>query len=172
MKILLTGATGFIGKHLLNALLTEGNEVLCLVRESSDVSFLGEPGVTLKTGSLLEPKTIEAAFAGIDVVIHLAGQVGAFGIPYQQFYEINCQGTINILKLAEAYSVKQMIYCSTPGVLGFGKRLAPEEAEYAPRNDYEITKMIAEKSILDFCKNAKIRYTIIRPDFVYGPGDV
>ena len=107
----------------------------------------------------------------VDTVIHLAGQLGAFGISYESYYNVNCLATINLLRLAEERGVNHFIYCSTPGVNGFGKRLIKENDCYSPRGDYEKTKMLAEQQIREFCTNSNIKFTILRPDFVFGPGD-
>lgn len=174
MKLLITGATGFIGKHLVQALTNSEHHVTCLVRKTSNVD-----GIPKGRNILIEKVDFENEFIlgnffqKADTVIHLAGQMGGYGIPYETFYHTNCELTETLLKISKDAGVKHFIYCSTPGVLGFGKRLASEEEKYAPRNPYEKTKVIAEHFIKDFCeKNPDLHYTIIRPDFVYGPGDI
>ena len=174
MKLLVTGATGFIGKSLVKRLSEEKHEVICLVREESNTSsILVNENIVIKKIDFNDIDELKESLADIETVIHLAGQMGAYGVPYESFYQTNCVLTQTLLKAAFEKKVKHFIYCSTPGVLGFGKRLASEKEPYAPRNPYEKTKVIAETLIKEFCRDhPEIHYTIIRPDFVYGPGDM
>lgn len=173
MRILVTGATGFVGMHLIRALSTDENEILCLVREKSDVKdIIGLKNVTVKRTDFDNEHALRTCCDNIHTIIHLAGQMGAYGIPYETFYRTNCVLTEKLLCAAKKADVTHFIYCSTPGVLGFGKRLARETEPFAPRNAYEKTKVIAENIVKDFCEqNVEMHYTILRPDFVYGPGD-
>lgn len=173
MKILITGATGFIGKHLLTALSTSEHEVLCAIRKSSINEIKESGNIHIQKVDFDDKESLRQYLTGIDTVIHLAGQMGGYGIPYETFYHTNCELTQNLLDSSISVGVKHFIYCSTPGVLGFGKRLAEESEPYAPRNPYEQTKVTAEKIVIDTCTaNSGIHYTIVRPDFVYGPGDI
>ena len=127
MKLLITGATGFIGKHLLTALSASEHEVLCAVRRNSGTNEIKESGNIHITKVDFEDKEfLRQCLTGVDTVIHLAGQMGGYGIPYETFYRTNCELTRSLLDLAISVGVKHFIYCSTPGVVGFGKRLARE----------------------------------------------
>lgn len=173
MKILVTGATGFIGQWLVSELIEQQkHEIVALVRKESDVNKLKDQ----KGLSIIEVdygnQNLSKKFKNVDVCIHLIGQMGEFGVPEEKYVDVNVNLTYKILNICEAKGVKQFIFCSTPGVQGFGNRMATEEQPYAPRNAYEKTKVMAEEEIIDFCKTSKIKYTIIRPDFVYGPGDM
>lgn len=172
MRILMTGATGFIGRRMLDFLTSENsNEIICLLRPKSEAEKLPRKDNIKIIRTSFEAQELLTAMNEIDVVIHLAGQMGVPGVTYEQFYEVNCNLTSKLVDAAVERKVKQFIYCSTPGVLGFGKRLAAEDEPYAPRNDYEKTKMEAEKIVRQQCRDTDTKYTIIRPDFVYGPGD-
>jgi Nucleoside-diphosphate-sugar epimerases len=172
-KVLITGATGFIGSHLAREIYKVGQyDIVCLIRKTSDTNVIKDlAGIQFAQGDLLDEKLDNRILDHVDIIFHLAGQIGKYGIEYDDYYQLNCRATENLLALAEQEGVKQFIYCSTPGVLGFGKRLADENELYEPRNAYEKTKAQAEQIIKDFCINSKIKFTIIRPDFVYGPGD-
>ncbi|MCM1175363.1 MAG: NAD(P)-dependent oxidoreductase [Blautia sp.] len=172
MNIIVTGANGFIGTNLINELLNEKEyQITALVREKSKRNDLKEE----ERLSVIEVNYMEEEtgrrFHNQDICIHLIGQMGKYGVKEEEFREINVNLTMRILRWCEQEGVKQFIFCSTPGVQGFGHRLAVEEERYAPRNFYEKTKAQAEKEIISFCQKADIKYTIIRPDFVYGPGD-
>ena len=169
--ILVTGATGFLGGHILRALLQNGYRVICAARSRQNIKKLREIGHSGSVVDIQEKEALQNCLECCDVVIHLAGQLGEHGIPYNLFYETNCALTEELLLLSDKCGVKQFIFCSTPGVYGFGQRLCKEDSPYAPRNDYEKTKVIAEQRIMGYCHNASVRYTILRPDFIYGPED-
>ena len=172
MKILVTGATGFIGQWLVSELIEQPkHEIIALVRKESDVNKLKDKKGLSIIEVDYETQNLTEKFENVDVCIHLIGQMGEFGVSEEKFMDVNVNLTYKILNICEEKGVKQFIFCSTPGVQGFGNRMAAEEQPYAPRNAYEKTKVMAEETIIDFCKTSKMKYTIIRPDFVYGPGD-
>ncbi len=170
-KVLVTGATGFIGMKLISQLCHSVEyDIVSLVRKTSDVRDLKKLNVKLAVQELKD-EIDDTLMQDVSIVIHLAGQMGQYGLTYEDYYSLNCEATARLLQAADKAGVKHFIYCSTPGVLGFGKRSAKEDTPYAPRNDYEKTKMQAEIIIKEHCSTRELKYTIIRPDFVYGPGD-
>lgn len=171
MKILLTGATGFIGKNLLETVGNGLNEYICLVRRTSNIECLKKYQNVVIQESTFSADELCSVFQKVDIVIHLAGQMGGYGISRETYEKVNCQITQNIIDACIKSGVKQLIYMSTPGVQGFGKRLCEEKEDYAPRNLYEETKVRAEKMIIKAASISSLKYTILRPDFVYGPED-
>lgn len=97
----------------------------------------------------------------MDVFTDLIGQMGKYDVNPEVFYETNVLLTMRLLSYCNEAHVKQFIFCSTPGVQGFGHRLSAENIPYPPRNEYEITKVEAEQEIIDFCEKEKIKYTIL-----------
>lgn len=172
MKVAVTGITGFIGKNLFHKIVDDDNKYLCLVRETSKTAGLGKAENIEFRVVNFEHANLTVQLKGIDVVIHMIGQMGGYGVPAEDYMRINCNLTKNMIDACKDAKVKQFIYFSTPGVQGFGKRLCCEEEPYAPRNLYERTKAEAEKIIIQNLSGTGVNYTIIRPDFVYGPGDV
>lgn len=172
MHVLVTGGTGFVGKHLVHALLKNNNTVRLLVRKSSNIKEFEGSGVEFSYGDISNKDSLTEALQNIDIVYHLAGQVGQWGLPDEQFYAINVQGTQNLLEAGLATGIKQFIYCSTPGVQGKGHLQAKESEPYNPPYIYEKTKCEAEKLSLKFFEDHKLPVTVIRPDFVYGPDDL
>lgn len=169
----MTGATGFIGQWLIAELIKQKKyQVVALVRKESDTAKLKKHKELSVVEVDFEHSNLAKEFDNVDVCIYLIGQMGEFGVVEEKFVDVNVNLTYKILNICEEKGVRQFIFCSTPGVQGFGNRMAAEEQPYAPRNAYEKTKVMAEKAIIDFCKISKIKYTIIRPDFVYGPGDM
>lgn len=173
MNILVTGASGFIGKNLVMSLVNSKHNVICAIRKKSNIKELEQYSeLKFVTMNFNDIKNLEKACKDIDILIHLAGQLGEYGVAYSEYYSTNSKLTNDLAIIAAGSGVKQFIFCSTPGVLGFGKRLALETEPYNPRNNYEKTKMIAEQLLQNICnKYPQMKYTILRPDFVYGPGD-
>jgi nucleoside-diphosphate-sugar epimerase len=172
MKILVTGGTGFIGSHLVGTLVRKGHDVRCLVRKTSSVENLQKLGVELVYGDITELDSLEKALSGIDVVCHLAGILGQWGVSHRVYWNINVKGTQNILQASLRQSVKRFIHCSSAGVVGPVRNPpANESYPYAPSNIYEQTKAESEKLVVEYLKKG-LAATILRPEFVYGPGDM
>lgn len=170
MKVLVTGATGFIGKNLVNRLLKDKYSVLCVSRKKIvKGTFQGDiENIVL---DLQQIDKIEDKMKEVDIIIHMAAQLGHYGIPYDYYYKINYLATAKLAKLAVKYNVKQFIHCSAPFVVGLGGRNTKEEEPYAPTNEYSETKMLAELGVINICEG-RIPYTILRPSYVYGEGDI
>lgn len=171
VKIAVIGATGFIGKNLVTELNTRKTPFVCIVRKESNTVFLKQMAYASHIVSTFSIEDLTKALQGIDIVIDLAGQVGGDGITKVDFERGNNELTKSIVNACIKAGVSQLIYISTPGVQGLGHRLCEETQPYAPRGDYEKTKVRAEILIRKMSKNTGTHHTIIRPDFVYGPGD-
>ena len=87
MKTLVTGASGFIGKHLVRTLLEQGRDVRCLVRKTSDTRYLEELGVELFYGDLLDKDSLKDIAKGVNIVYHLAGEI--YSNRSRDFYRVN-----------------------------------------------------------------------------------
>lgn len=174
MNILVTGGTGFIGSHLIKALIQRGFYCVCLVRPGGKLDeVVKSTSLKIVYGDITDRGSLAKCMEDVEVVYHLAGQVGEWGVPDERFFAVNVQGTRNLLDAASEAEVKHFIFCSTPGVQGKGYASASEELPYNPPHIYELSKAEAEKSVLAFQKNSKkLRVTIVRPDFVYGPKDL
>jgi UDP-glucose 4-epimerase len=169
MKILLTGGTGFIGQHLARALADAGYEVNCIVR-NPELRHKLPSNVNIFYGDLTKIRKIPECLEGVEVVVHVAAQLGHYGISRDTYRAVNHRATVDLLEMSIEHHVKQFIFCSAPFVVGLGERLSSEDASYAPKGHYSESKVLAEKSIQE--KSAgKIHYTILRTSYVYGPGD-
>jgi nucleoside-diphosphate-sugar epimerase len=173
LKVLVTGCTGFIGGYLLNTLLPNAEKIYCVVRDPSKLDFPDMATHRLHTvqGDLRDSHTFSRLPESIDVVIHLAASLGQWGIDSSQVMRNNVHLTENFLKWFKQSNGKQFIFISTPGVQGLGYKQAKETAPYRPRGLYEISKVLAEKKVINFNYHSGQCWTILRPDFVYGPGD-
>lgn len=172
MAILVTGATGFLGSHIAEALSRAGEEVWALVRKSSNTSFLRTlPNVRLITGAIDDlPSCIEAA-RGATAIIHSAGLTKARGPT--EFLKVNTEGTENLIEAAlESGSVQRFVHVSTAAVAGPSRKGgAPVRVgtETAPITAYGRSKLAAERSLVT--KKDKLHSVILRPAVIYGPRD-
>jgi nucleoside-diphosphate-sugar epimerase len=176
MKALVTGATGFIGSHLVDRLLERDDEVRALVRPSSDLSYLEERGVELLSGDITDPASLPAAAAGADVVYHLAAMVSDWG-PWQAFQAVTIDGTRNILEAAAQAGVSRFLHVSTDGVYThryLGKRMTEEtplETRFAWWDYYRRSKVAAERLAWRYHRDGRLAVTVVRPGVVLGERD-
>ncbi len=164
MNILVTGATGFIGRHL-TAALSKNYSVRCLVRKSSDTSALKDFNIEIAYGDLLDQNTLRPALDGIDLVYHLAGEV--YSRRKNDYYNGNILATENLLNICKNKHVSRIIYLSSAAVYKpiTTKTLLTEESECAPITIYGETKLQAERLI----RESGLVFTIVRAPVVYGP---
>jgi nucleoside-diphosphate-sugar epimerase len=171
MKILLTGATGFIGRKLATRLVEEGHELTAFVRESSNRSGLPE-GTILIEGDMFNQKALESAVQGQEVVIHLAAYFDFYPSDEELMFKTNVEGTKNLLNACVSAVVERFIYCSTTEVIG-SVRFPPgnEDTELRPNYAYGESKILAESAIIEVCSETELNYIILRPTGVFGEGD-
>jgi len=169
-SVFVTGATGFIGKHLLQRLVADGVFCHCLVRETSDLRSLPKSGVSLVYGSIDRPETYADALARCDTVIHLAGLTHA--IKTDDLFRINADACGQLADACIDASVSRLVYVSSLAAAGPPPKpkLVREESDPdEPVSDYGRSKLAGEQ---EFRKRAgKLATTVIRPGVVYGPGD-
>ncbi|MFQ5817505.1 MAG: SDR family oxidoreductase [Terriglobia bacterium] len=152
--ILLTGATGFVGSHMVEALRAAGQPVRCLVRSREKATQQGLSAAERVEGDILRPETLPAACAGIEKVIHLVGIILERG--QQTFERVHYQGTGNVVAAAKQAGVKRFVHMSA-----LGARSDPRATAY------HRTKWKAEQEVI----NSGIPYVILRPAIIYGPRD-
>ncbi|MBA4368408.1 MAG: hypothetical protein C0403_12320 [Desulfobacterium sp.] len=166
MKILVTGATGYIGGQMAHYLSSQGFEVLCMTRNGKAVGAL-----PIAEGDLLKPDTLLNALEGIDVVCHFAGALGR-GLTDEMVHAINVTGLKNILTAAKQKGVTYFLHISSGAVTGpMGPTPANESTECHPYTIYERTKLEGERLALSFSKELGLPVGVARPTFTYGPGD-
>lgn len=184
VRALVTGAGGFIGRHLTAHLLSRGDAVRALDRHSAAESGedlrpspdgLGAP-VRLEwlTGDLREPGVAAAAVRGVEVVYHLASAHLAIGVPDHHYWSVNVDGAVGLFRAARAAGARRFVYVSSVGVYGpLGARPADEESPCAPATVYERTKHAAELALAAEAAGARSgnpELVIVRPAWTYGPG--
>jgi nucleoside-diphosphate-sugar epimerase len=168
MTVLVTGASGFLGRAVAAEFVARGRTVRTLQRRPSDVD-----GVTDFLGSVTDPVRIARAVEGATSVIHLAAKVSLTGTA-QDFRAVNVEGTRSLLDAAERSGVTRFVYVSSPSVAYEGSALAGVGAEPASpahaQGDYAQTK--AEAELLALSRDsAAMQVVAIRPHLVWGPGD-
>ncbi len=171
MKVLVTGATGFLGGYVVEELLKHGFEVVGLARKTSNTSLLEELGVEIRWGDITNAADMLEAVKDVDAVVHLAAYYTFHG-EKERFYKVNVGGTRNVIEAALKNKVKRFIYCSTTEAVGPVKN-PPADETYPPNPTYEYgrSKLEAEK-LVSYYGNRGLEYTILRPTGLYGPRNV
>lgn len=168
---LVTGGTGFLGRHLVERLLGAGRPVSVLGR--TPAPDLEARGVRFIRASLHDAPAVAAACAGIETVFHVAAKVGVWG-RYEDFFRPNVLGTRAILAGCRAHGVKRIVYTSTPSVVYNGHDLAGANESLPLTTDcpspYPLTKAIAEREVLA-ANSEPLRTIALRPHLIWGVGD-
>lgn len=170
-KILLTGATGFVGTALLNKLLNLTNYSTTIAARSSH-SPDSPPHPTYNVGNFNAKTSWHEALIGVECVIHTAGRAHVLkkeSNALELFRETNTEATLNLAKQAEAAGVKRFIFISSIGVNGAFTSDEPfsESTRPAPHTDYAISKREAEIGLLKISEESEMEIVIIRPPLVY-----
>lgn len=179
-KILVTGADGFIGSHLVEELVKKGNQVKAFVLYNSFGtwgwldSFPKEimESVEIFQGDVRDPNGVYEAMIGCDIVYHLAALIA---IPYSyhspdSYIDTNIKGTLNILQAARKLNVKRVLITSTSEVYGTAKYVPIDEKHpYQGQSPYSATKIGADRLAESFYKSFNLPVTIVRPFNTYGP---
>ena len=174
IRYLVTGATGFIGRHLVDALLERGALVRVLARDTSRVPEGWHDRVEVAEGDVTRPGSLTSAVSGVDVVFHLAGVINLPPGSDDRYYQVNLEGTKNVFNAAMTADVlpRRFLYCSSVGVMGVLKKVpADETTPCLPTNAYERSKLEAEEWVLEEGRRQGVAVSVARPAWVYGPGD-
>lgn len=174
MKILITGGTGFIGSRLALKCRERGYAVKVLGMENTpaeaqNAKELQANGIAVAHVNVTDRERVFKETREIDIVYHLAAAQHEMNIPDQHFWDVNVQGTRNVLEASVENRVKRFVHGSTIGVYGIVAGLIDENTPCNPENIYGVTKLEGEKLALSF--KDKIPVTVIRIPEVYGPGD-
>ena len=174
MRYLITGATGFIGPHLIKKLISMGHECRCLVRPESNLETLEGFDIEFIKGDITDAKSLKGVADGTHCVFHMAtlGHMSNFKVTEGMFNEVNVKGTQNIMYEAMNSGVQRAVHCSSVAAMGICPEVpATEETDCYPHHPYGRSKLTAEKEVLRMVTEHHLPAVIVRFSMVYGPGD-
>lgn len=172
-RALVTGATGFLGRHAARRLVQLGWEVSGLGRSSSAGKLLEQEGVRFIQADLRDAVAVAQACAGQDYVFHCGALSAPWGA-YDEFYGSNVEGTRHIIAGCQKHGAERLIHISTPSIyFDYNPRRLIRESEslpLRPANTYAATKLLAEQEVLQACQEG-LSALILRPRAIFGPED-
>jgi len=176
-KILVTGATGFLGMHIVKTLISDGWQVCGLVQAGQDTGLLDELGVSYFIGDLLNKADLDKAIATCKIIVHTAAITDILPGRSKKLFTVNYEGTRNLVSLAIKHRVKRFIHVGTANSFGYGSKENPGDEKTSSGNakyklDYIDSKLAAQEFILQQVKVNGFPALIVNPTFMLGPGGV
>jgi nucleoside-diphosphate-sugar epimerase len=169
--VLVTGAGGFIGRHLATRLLESGHSVRALDLDLASVRGLEADGLELLEADIADPSVQRRGLCGVEAVYHLAAAHLGASIESTEFERVNVDALRTLVDNAIEAGANRFVHCSSVGVYGrITDAPADEDTPCRPRLAYEITKLAAEEVVLDAVRRRGLPAVILRPAWVYGPG--
>lgn len=173
MKVLVTGAAGLLGEHLVNMLVEGGSEVRAMVLPGEDVAHLERlPRVEVVHGDLTCSVALRRAVHGVQRIYHLAARTGVWG-PEQSYWQVNVWGLAKLVRLAQQAGVQRIVHTSSITVYGHRLRgiITEEHPFHAENNPYSRSKIAGERLLARLVREQGAPVVIVRPGWIYGPGD-
>lgn len=170
MDVLVTGATGFVGRHVADELARAGHSVRCLVRPSTDASQLEAAGHRVVRGEVLDQASLAAAVDGADAVAHVAGLISARS--FREMRRVNVEGVARIATESARARVRRFVLVSSLAAAGPSRdgHVVRESDPARPVSRYGLSKLLGERAAARALGPA-VPLTVIRPPAVYGPHD-
>jgi nucleoside-diphosphate-sugar epimerase len=174
MRVLVTGSNGFLGRHVVHALISEGREVRCMVQPGTNAACFANLNVEIVEADLVEPGSLTLAARGCQQVVHLAALVQDWG-KRQWFSRINVDGTRNLLEASRQQGVERLLFVSSLAVHGFGDFI--DATEETPLDDggnpYAWSKIKCEELLNEAQVKGDLETVIVRPGWVpFGEWDI
>jgi dihydroflavonol-4-reductase len=170
--VLVTGATGFTGGHLVRTLRARGHPVRALVRPGTAAGDLADAGIEVVRGDVTDARAVDAAVAGMETVYHVAAVYRTAGHPDDYYHAVNVGGTRNVLDSAARHGVGRVVHCSTVGVHGAIREVpSHEDSPFNPGDVYQETKLEGELAAQEAFRQG-LPGVVVRPAAIYGPGDL
>lgn len=173
MKVLVTGATGFIGRHLVERLVAAGKHVKALVRPSANVAGLDALGVEIVRGDIGDADAVERAAGKCKIVFHLAAKTESSGLLSRHDVQVaNIQGAENVTRAALRADIERLVFCSSVAVYGriAKNRLIDESTATDPDSPYGESKVLGEQVVLSARQCHGLPVVVARIATVWGPG--
>ncbi|HTP24518.1 MAG TPA: hopanoid-associated sugar epimerase, partial [Anaeromyxobacteraceae bacterium] len=175
-KVLVTGATGFVGANVARVVSEQGDQVRVLVRSSSDRTNLKDLDVEVAVGDLRDRESVRQAVSGCARVFHVAADYRFWARDPSELYENNVQGTVNVMEACLAAGVERVVYTSTVGTIGLSALPSPcdERTPLAPgqlTSHYKRSKLKAEEAVLAYAGRG-LPVVVVNPSAPVGPCDV
>jgi dihydroflavonol-4-reductase len=176
MRVLVTGATGFVGAAVARALLQAGWQVRALARKGSDRRNVRDLAIEVVEGDLTDATSLDRALADCEALFHVAADYRLGALDPQQMYRTNVEGTRNILNAARRAGVKRIVYTSSVATVGIPADGSPGKEETPVGvadmiGHYKRSKFLAEQAVLESAQ-AGMPVVIVNPSTPIGPGDV
>ena len=173
MKVLVTGATGFLGSHVAESLAHQGWQVRTLARSASKAELLKRWNVEIEIGDLSDPAAVRKACEGVDAVVHCAAKVGDWG-PVEEYRQINVDATKVLLDACLEQKLGRFVLVSSLGVYEARDHHGTDETTPLPAqhiDGYTQTKVEAENLAMSYYRDRGLPLVVVRPGFIYGPRD-
>ena len=172
MKVLITGATGLLGGHLIRELRERGEDIRALVLPVENTDRLVAQGVEVVRGDITDANTLGPAVKDIELIFHLAGMMGVWR-PLAEYHLVNVTGSENLYKAAQQGGVRRFVHTSSHTVygLGYGRFLTEKDALRPDPDPYSLTKAEGDRLIRRLMLSSKVETVILRPGTFFGPGD-
>jgi dihydroflavonol-4-reductase len=172
-SVFVTGGTGFLGKAIVAELVAAGRPVRGLARSDSAAEALAALGAEPVRGDVLDREALESGLAGCEVAYHVAG-ANAFCLPDPSpLYEVNVNGSLNVVLAAAAAGVRRLVYTSSAATLGEARgEIGREDAVHRGwfLSDYERSKFEAEQAVFEAAGGTELEVVCVNPSSVQGPG--
>lgn len=170
-RVLITGGGGFIGSHLVDSQLAQGNSVRTVdVHVARLAHAKDHTRLEIVVGDITQPELVKRLVDGVDLVYHLASAHLDVSLSDGYYHEVNVDASVTLLKAAVAAGVSRVVHCSSVGVMGdIENPPADEGTPCHPTNIYEQTKLAGEQAVLRHADETGFAVVVARPAWVYGP---
>lgn len=178
-RVAITGATGFLGRYLVDTFLARGARVIGVVRNPGRVPALLAAGVEMRRADLAEPAALERGFAGCDAIVANAALFSLHNRRWDDHVRCNVEGTRNVLEAAARVGVRRIVHVSSVAAYGFphwrtldeNHPLLDARAPRVPWNVYPLSKALAERCAWELAARHGLALTVVRPSTIYGAFD-